>query len=127
MDIIKIAAFSFVSIFIISIFKGRRNDIAILISIACGTLIFIFLVDKMKAILNFLKDLSIKANIDTIYLNIVFKVIGIAFITTFCSEICKDAGQHSLAYKVELSGKILILLLSIPILMAVLNTIIKII
>jgi len=47
-------------------------------------------------------------------------------ISSFCSEICRDAGESSIASKVEFAGKILILTLAIPILMAVMQTILKI-
>jgi len=75
---------------------------------------------------NFLQTLSNKANIDIVYLDTVFKILGIAYLTSFCSEICKDAGESSIASKVEFAGKILILTLAIPILMAVMQTILKI-
>ncbi|MFD3157396.1 stage III sporulation protein AD [Haloimpatiens sp. FM7330] len=126
MEIIKITAFAFTVLFVISIFRKERNDIAVAISIVCGVIILLFIVNKITIIINFLKQLAFKANIDFVYLNIVFKVLGIAFLTTFCSEICKDAGEKSIASKVEFCGKILILALSIPILMAVLEAILKI-
>ena len=58
--------------------------------------------------------------------DIVFKIIGIAFITSFGSEICKDAEASNIAHKIELSGKIMILVLAIPILMSLLESILKI-
>lgn len=126
MEIVKIVSFAFISLFIILIFKGRRDDIAIQISIVSGVLIFFFLLTKITAVLQLLQQLSLKANIDFIYLNTVFKILGIAYIASFCSEICKDAGEGSLSSKVEFAGKILILVLAIPIIMAVLQAIIKI-
>ena len=126
MEIIKIIAFAFMALFIVLIFKGKRDDIAIQVSIAAGILIFLFMVNKLTIIMGFLQTLANKANIDVIYLNTVFKILGIAYLASFCSEICKDAGENSIAAKVEFSGKILILVLAIPILMAVMQSILKI-
>ena len=126
MEIIKIVAFAFVALFIVLIFKDRRNDIAVQISIVAGLSIFLFMLSKVTAVLQFLEQLSLKANIDFVYLNTVLKILGIAYLASFCSEICRDAGENSLASKVEVSGKILILVLAIPILMAVLQSILKI-
>lgn len=126
MEIIKIVAFALIALFITLIFKGRRDDLAIQISIVTGVLIFLFVVPKLTMVLNFLQTLSNKANIDLIYLNTVFKILGIAYLASFCGEICRDAGQASIASKVEFAGKILILALSVPILMAVLQAILKI-
>lgn len=102
MEIIKIVAFAFISLFLILIFKGRRDDLAVQISIAAGVIIFLFLTSKITAILQFMQQLASKTNIDFIYLSTVFKILGIAYLATFCSEICKDAGENSLASKVEL-------------------------
>ncbi|QAT40051.1 stage III sporulation protein AD [Clostridium sp. JN-9] len=126
MEIIKIAAFAFLSLFIIMIFKDQRNDLAVQISIVAGAMIFIFMLTKITVILEFIQKLAIDANIDAVYLTTVFKILGIAYLATFSSEICRDAGENSLASKVEFSGKILILVLAIPILMAVLQSILKI-
>ena len=126
MDIIKIVSFAFVALFITMILKDRRNDLAIQVSIAAGVLIFLFMITKITAVLQFIEQLASKANIDFVYLNTVFKILAIAYLATFCSEICKDAGEHNLGAKVEFAGKILILVLAIPILMAVLQSILKI-
>lgn len=126
MEIVKVVAFAFVALFIVLIFKDKRSDIAVQISIVAGVTIFLFMLSKITAVLQFLEQLSLKANIDFVYLNTVLKILGIAYLASFCSEICRDAGENSLASKVEFSGKILILVLAIPILMAVLQSILKI-
>lgn len=126
MEIIKVVGFAFVALSVVLVVKHRRSDLAVHISLAAGILIFIFMIDKVTSVLQLLQELALKANIDFIYLNIVFKILGIAYLASFCSEICKDAGESSLASKVEFSGKILILVLAIPILMAVLQGILKI-
>ncbi|MCY6354070.1 stage III sporulation protein AD [Clostridium sp. ZS2-4] len=126
MEIIKVVGFAFVALSIVLVVKHRRSDLAVHISLAAGILIFIFMIDKVTSVLQLLQELALKANIDFIYLNIVFKILGIAYLASFCSEICKDAGESSLASKVEFAGKILILVLAIPILMAVLQGILKI-
>lgn len=126
MEIVKIAAFVLIALSIVLIFKDRRQDLAVQISLAAGILIFFFMIDKLKEVLNVIELFASRANIDAVYIKTVFKVLGIAYIATFCSEICKDAGEGSLASKIEFAGKILILILAIPILMAVLNSILKI-
>ena len=126
MDIVKVVAFAFVALFIVLILKERKQELAIQLSIVAGVLIFLFLIDKITLILQTLQQLSLKANIDFVYLNTVFKILGIAYLTSFCSQICNDAGESNIGSKVEFAGKILILVLAIPILMAVLQSILKI-
>lgn len=126
MDIIKIVGFAFSALFMILLFKDRRNDISLLISLVAGVLIFLLVITKLSDLINFIKDISIRANIDIVYINIVMKILAIAYLATFCSEICKDAGASNIGSKVEFSAKILILSLAIPVLMAVLDSILLI-
>lgn len=126
MEIVKVVAFAFIALFIVLILKERKQELAIQVSIIAGIFIFLFLINKITIILQILEQLSLKANIDFIYLNTVFKILGIAYLSSFCSQICNDAGESSIGSKVEFAGKILILVLAIPILMAVLQSILKI-
>lgn len=126
MDIIKIAFFSLTALFFIIIIQQSRKDLSIIISLFVGVSIFIFIFGKFNAIILFLQEIALKANINTVYLNIVLKILAISYIASFCSEICKDAGSSNIASKVEFGGKILILFLAVPILMAVLQSILNI-
>lgn len=126
MEIIKVVSFAFVALFIFLIFKNRRDDISVLISLCAGVLIFLFIVTQLSDIVYFIRDLAEKASIDMVYIGVVLKILAIGYLATFCSEICKDAGASSIASKVEFSAKILILTLAIPILMAVLKSILQI-
>jgi len=122
----KVVAFVLAALFIYLVFKDRRSDVAVLIIMAAGVLVFIFCLSELGQILNFLKTMSEKAGIDMIYLGIILKILAISYLASFTSEICKDAGAGSLASKVEFAGKIFILVLAIPILMAVLDSILQI-
>jgi stage III sporulation protein AD len=126
MEIIKIVAFAFAALFIFLFFKDRRSDISILISLSAGVIIFLFIITQLNDVIYFIKDIANKANIDMVYIGVVLKILAIAYLATFCSEICKDAGASSIASKVDFSAKILILTLAIPILMAVLQSILQI-
>ena len=126
MDIIKIAFFSLTALFFIIVIQQSRKDLAIIISLFVGVSIFVFIFGKFNAIILFLQEIALKANINTVYLNIVLKILAISYIASFCSEICKDAGSNNIASKVEFGGKILILFLVVPILMAVLQSILNI-
>lgn len=126
MEIIKIAFFALVSLFFIIIIQQSRKDLTIVISLFVGVSIFLFVFGKFNAIILFLQEIAVKANINMVYLNIVLKILAISYIASFCSEICKDAGSNNIASKVEFGGKILILFLAIPILMAVLQSILNI-
>lgn len=126
MEILKIVSFALVALFIFLLFKDRRSDIAVLVSLIAGVILFVSILTSITDIIGFIKDISSRANIDIVYIGVVLKILAISYLATFCSEICKDAGAASIASKVEFSAKILILTLAIPILMAVLQSILQI-
>lgn len=126
MEIIKIVSFALGALIIFMLLGERKKELAVLVAIIAGAIIFLALIDKLSEIINFIGTIADKANIDMVYIGIVLKILAIAYLSSFCSEICKDAGASSIASKVEFAGKILILALAIPILMAVLNSILQI-
>ena len=127
MEILKIISVAFIAMILYLALKDEKKELAYFILLASGIIIIIFIIPKMKAIVLFLESVSIKTGVDIIYLNTIFKILGIAYLTTFCTELCKDAGASSLASKVEVAGKVIILSLGVPILMAVLKSIVSII
>lgn len=126
MLILKLVGFVLTALFFVLFFKDKRSDLAMLIMVASGTIVFIFCLTKLGEIITFLNTIAKRAGIDTVYISIVLKILAICYISSFASEICKDAGCSSLASKVEFAGKIFILMLAVPILLAVLNSILEI-
>ncbi len=80
----------------------------------------------LTSVIDVLRNLSIKANLEITYFTVILKIIGTAYIVEFGSQICRDAGQNSIAMKLELAGKITIMVLAIPILVALMDLITKI-
>ena len=70
-----------------------------------------------------LQKIAAFISVDMQYLTILFKVIGIAYLCEFASNICKDSGYQSVAGHVELAGKLTILVMSMPIIMSLLDTV----
>lgn len=126
MLIVKIVGIAFITLFIMLLLRQSKNELNTLLTLTACTLILLIMVEPLKEIINFLREIADKANIDTVYMGIVLKILAIAYIASFSSALCKDANADSLATQIELSGKIMILVLAIPILMAVLNSILQI-
>lgn len=118
--------FGLVTTIIIVTVKQQRPDIAMLISLAGGTVILIFVVSSLSVVIETISNLFNKSNMDSVYITTILKVIGIAYLADFGAQLCKDAGESAIAAKIELGGKILILLLAIPILTALMELILKI-
>ena len=126
MDILQIAGLGIIASIIIVILKAQRPEIAIQVSIITGIVIFILIANKLAAVLSLLSSFSDRANIDMTYMGVLLKILGIAYISEFGAEVCKDAGEGSIASKIELAGKVAVILLAIPIVTSLLDLIIKI-
>lgn len=126
MDIVKIIGIGIVSLVIILILRQYKPEFAVYASLIAGILLLFFIMDKMYGIIDLLKELASKANINSQFLGILLKITGIAFLTEFAVSICKDSGETSIASKVDLGGKAIIITMSIPIISSLLETVIKI-
>lgn len=126
MDIIKIIGIAFVAVIIIVILKQYRPEFAIYASILAGVLILILVSDTLSGIIEMVKSISSKTNINSNFLAILIKITGIAILTEFAVSICKDAGESAIASKVDIGGKVIIISLSIPIISALVDTVVKI-
>ena len=50
-------------------------------------------------------------------------MIGIAYLSEFTASICKDAGQSTIASQVDFFGKMSMIVVSLPVLQSLLETI----
>ena len=126
MDIIKIIGIGFIGVIIIILIKQYRPEFAMYVSIGAGILIFSIIAGKLSGIIEVLKSFTNKTSINNEFLTLLIKITGIAILTEFAVSICKDSGESAIASKVDLSGKVIIMSMSIPIMSSLLETIISI-
>ncbi|WP_260471994.1 stage III sporulation protein AD [Bacillus sp. HMF5848] len=127
MEILQIVGFGLVVTFLALVLKEQKPNFAFLLVVFAGVAIFLFLLDQIVNIIRMLERIAINSNVNLIYVETILKIIGIAYIAEFAVQITKDAGQGAIASKIELGGKILILAMAIPILTAIIETIIGLI
>ncbi|MBP2625544.1 MAG: stage sporulation protein [Firmicutes bacterium] len=127
MEIIQIIGLGFVVTLLILIIKQQRPEIAVQLSLALATIIFLMVLSKINVVLNLFRDMAAKANISSMYLNTILKIIGIAYVTEFGAQVCRDAGEGAVAGKIEFAGKVLVMVMAIPIIALVLDTIVRLI
>lgn len=127
MDVFKISAFSIVAVLLITTLKSvKKEDFALVATIIASLILFAFVLLKLESITSLLTDLVEKSGINKDYLTLLLKVTGISYIIELATNICKDAGNSAVASKVEMLGKISIVVLTIPILTSVISTVLGI-
>ena len=127
MDIVKIIGVGIIALIISVIIKQYKPEFAMYISIIAGIIILFLIIDKMYGIVTLLTNLSRKTGMNAEYLTILLKITGIAILTEFEVSICKDSGESAIASKIDLGGKVIVISMSIPIISALLEIIMKII
>lgn len=126
MQVFQIVGIGIISTVLIVTIKDFKPEFKILISIATGVMIFSILLNEIGYVIDTISNLSSRVNVNIEYFDTIIKIIGIAYIVEFAAQISKDAGENSIAMKIEFGGKIMIMILAIPILMALMDLIIKI-
>lgn len=125
MDIIQIVGLGLVATVLTLVIKEQKPMFAFMIALITGIIIFLFLIGKISEVIRILERMAVQANLNMIYLETILKIIGIAYIAEFGAQITRDAGQGAIASKIELAGKVLILVMAVPIITVIIETIIS--
>ncbi len=110
------AAFSAVAL------RKYAPEMSAVIAVSAGGVILLSILSQTSPVINEIGQFIKGAGIDGTYGSVLIKTIGICFLSQFTADTCRDAGQNSLASKVELAAKISVTVLSLPLFEAVLQT-----
>ncbi|HEX3020797.1 MAG TPA: SpoIIIAC/SpoIIIAD family protein [Lachnospiraceae bacterium] len=120
---IKATIIGIVGVLIAIQFKNGKSEYGMYISAAACVIITIIGVSRLEVIVDTIDKIQAYLSIDSAYFNILLRIIGITYISEFASSLCKDAGHAAIAGQIELVAKLSILTVSMPILLALLETI----
>lgn len=121
MEIVKIALIGIIAGILVVTIKQKQPELGMQVSIVAGLIIFIYVLDYLITAVDYIKDIVTKYDIPYESITIVLKIIGIAYICEFAVQILKDTGEGSIASKVELAGRVFIIVLSLPIITSFMN------
>ncbi len=123
MDIVKIGVLGIAGVLLALILRKEKSEFSILISMVVCICIFIYIITKLQVIFDFTKKLEDMVSIDSAYIGLVIKMVGITYAAEFSANICKDAGYSAIAGQIETFAKMSILVVSLPVLMTFIETI----
>lgn len=104
-------------------FRSNRSEYGTYITLGACIIILFLGMNKLEAIIDALNKIQSYITINKVYLSILLKIVGITYISEFASSLCKDAGHATISNQIEMVGKLTILAVSMPILLALLDTI----
>jgi stage III sporulation protein AD len=125
MDIIQVVGIGLIATILALILKEQKPMFAFLLATVTGVIIFLVVIGKISEVIRVLEKMAAQANLNMVYLDTILKIIGIAYIAEFGAQVTRDAGQGAIASKIELAGKVLIMVMAIPILSLIVETIVR--
>lgn len=114
MDIIKLSGIAVTGALFSIIVKKDRPEMAILISITTGVILLGYVLSTLGQVISMIKEIIEESGVDGKYFSLLIKIIATAYICEITSEVCRDAGEGAIAAKIEMGGKLLIMLMSLP-------------
>ena len=123
MTILTAAAAGLTAVLLAVQLKSVKSEYGVYLVMAAGVFIFLYGLGKMEVILDTLAHIRDSIQIEPIYLDMLLRMIGIAYVAEFASGICRDAGYGALGSQIEIFGKLSILAVSMPVFGALLETV----
>ncbi|MDO5305755.1 MAG: SpoIIIAC/SpoIIIAD family protein [bacterium] len=125
MIIFKIALIGIAGAVLTMITKQFKPEYSTLVLFAVCLFLVGYLTLGLGEVLSFVQVLQKKIPVSSTYIKILFKLLAIAYVCQIASDLCEDLGYRSISFQIETIGKVSILLLSIPIIQSLLETVEK--
>ena len=125
MIVLKIVGFGILASLMVVILKENSKEVSIVLVIASSIVLLLASINYLTPIVSMVENIVSKTSIDSRYIIVILKVTGIAYLIEFGKDICIDAGQNSIANKMEIAGKIIIASLSVPVITSVFEVVEK--
>lgn len=123
-NIVQLVGFALTCSLLLILVRRGSESIAMLLTVAATGVILTAIISELPPILGGLEALSARAGVEMLYIRTVLRVIAIAYVVDFGSQLCLDVGEGTMAKNLQLAGKILILAVAVPIIIAVADIII---
>ena len=123
MDVVKVSLLGIGSVLLGFLLKESRAEYSFYVSFGAGIAILFLAVGKLSYLFQTILNLKAYLPMDSSYVETLLKMVGIAYIGEFSSGICKDAGYGGVAGQVEMLGKLYILSVGMPVLLALMENI----
>ena len=123
--IFKIMGIGLITCIAALIVKPVRSDFAMIISMVGGIVILIMVLSSISGVLTLVGSLANKTGLNGHLIAVVIKIIGVGYLTEITASLCADTGNGRLGDKILLGGKIIILVMSLPIVTSILNIVME--
>lgn len=125
MEIAQIVGLALVTTIMLIILRQEKPVMALVLGIAFSIVIFVAMMGKLASIIDVMQELSRRAQVNLFFFNTMLKILGVAYLGEFAASLCQDAGEQAVARKVEFAAKIIIAVLALPVMVAILESLME--
>jgi len=122
-EIVQIAGLGIVASVLLLLLRKERPELAIGLTLVAGLMLFFLILPRLSQVVSAFTSLASESGIGPLYFGIILKVLAVSYIADFAAALCRDAGEELMASRVEMAGRVLILVSALPIVREVLDVI----
>ena len=119
--IVSIAGLCIIATVMCKLFSTEGKEYALYIKIIAAISVMSTVILYVSPVAETIRNIYEKAGADKEYLSVLFKALGICYITQFACDICKDSGENALATHAELAGKVSLMVIALPLFSSLAN------
>lgn len=123
MDVIKIAMIGICGVLLAGILKQSGSQLHIVLGLAVSVVIIFYITARLSVIISQVEYIRQYVSFGSEYIGIIFKVVGITYVTQFAADICRDSGNSAIAGQIELFCKVTVAAISMPLVLALFETV----
>lgn len=123
MDIVQIAGLGIVASILLLLLRKERPELSIGLTLVAGLMLFFMILPALSQVVTTFASLASDSGLGPLYFGIIMKVLAVSYIADFAAALCRDAGEDLMASRVEMAGRVLILVSALPIVREVLDVI----
>ncbi|MCL2387337.1 MAG: stage III sporulation protein AD [Defluviitaleaceae bacterium] len=117
MGIFQIVVIGVLGAVLAILIKGYNSALAVVVSLVTGVLLFMMILPMLGSTLGFVRYLGDMAGGMGAYVTLAIRVIGVAYIAELGASVCNDANESAIAAKIDLAGRVIILVLAMPVIL----------
>ncbi len=124
-ELLQIVGVGLILVILVMLAGEQSKSWAAVMRLGGGALMLILVIPTLVRVVNDITRLAALASIPGVYLGLLLKVVGIAYLTTLAARVAYDSGESGVAVRLELAGKLFILLLALPLIASVTEALLK--
>ena len=127
MNLIAIVGAGLIAALLSMVIKQYKPEFGMYISLIAGIIILLAVIREITPVLDTIGELIGAVSLDAVYGAALLKALAICYITQLACDTCRDSGETAIAGKIEMAGKLAIVLVSLPLFKGVVETVVGLI